>query len=342
MSPSSDIIIQKCSTFNLRAISVLIPRTGLTLVCGPAGSGKSALLQHSLAAESARRLGRIALSGLRSRMISSMTIHDSSRGFEINSVAPVIDLSPWIGTFTSNQVHNLDRTLGISLGLDQAVTKLFSTNGRPRCIEAGCFKDGAALLRRTPGAVAAQLVNLPVSVKSREPRTFAICGVIEAKRSLQKAALEAFESGHRRFVVGEKYFRCADSGGLKPVFSALKGDLKPLAIVLKTVALSEDVDSSGLLAEIEASLSEATAEWKKVAVVPRAESGEFLWASAIYVADGLYQCGGCGRTVVLPSLLTVLLTPKIRWMLTFVVFSFHKSITCPSAQKPASPIFSNL
>lgn len=293
MPSSPQIIVQKCSTFNLRGITVIISRASWTIVAGPPGSGKSALLKYSLAAEASKRLERLHGAG----MPQSMVEFSPAVG-QIMPVVPVVDLNQRLAALSdlSGRAGSVG-SIGAFLGIVSPLVKLFSLRGALRCAD-----DGGALVSLDPSFAADRLLKLK-EAGAPQGVDLAICGQIEPKsgeKSAEAAARRLVQAGVKRFVLAGKYQRLSPDRLPDRILPRGKSssDKPPLAVI-QTLTLAPELDKAELVSALKKALEQSNTSgiFRRFVVLPALPGGDFDWTQAVELAPGTFRCEICSRAV---------------------------------------------
>ncbi len=286
MPTALPISIQKCSTFNLRGISLIIPRNDLTVISGPAGSGKSALLNFSLLAESSRRLelsfGQYG---------SSLTGDDGLELPHIDPAAPVVDLRPRLDSLAVSQI-----TVGQFLEIDLALAALFANAAEMRCGD-----DGAIMIAMDAKGAAENAIRV-----GGPDRVILICGELQDPESVDSGTVERLaEAGINRLVIGGEYRRFGHSAAMLEAIRGVNyGRQKTLFAVIETISTGP-ADLNQADRELALSLSiaverAAAGPFARVSILSMSK-GEIDWRRRFDIRPGHYRCERCDKELALPE-----------------------------------------
>jgi excinuclease ABC subunit A len=143
---AKDIIITGAREHNLKNITVVIPRTSLTVITGLSGSGKSSLAFDTLYSEGQRRYVE-SLSAYARQFLGLMEKPD---------VDSIEGLSPAISIEQKSTGHNPRSTVGTITEIHDYLRLLFARVGDPTC-----YKCGRPISRQTVQEITDKIMELP-------------------------------------------------------------------------------------------------------------------------------------------------------------------------------------
>src|SRR4051794_35470397 len=205
MSKTSDILVQRARTHNLKGIDCRVPHRAVTVVTGPSGAGKSSLAFDTIFAEGQRRF------------VESMSTY--ARQFldqmERPPVDAILNILPAVALEAKNAVRNARSTVGTITETLDVMRLLFTHLGEVECTR------GHGLVRTyTPEEAAAELTGgtagEPFTLVVRLPRP---------KKGANDALGERIRQGFQRRLKNEEVVRMEPG-------EAWPARLDPLPLVL--------------------------------------------------------------------------------------------------------------
>ncbi|HEX7509946.1 MAG TPA: hypothetical protein VF335_01490, partial [Chitinivibrionales bacterium] len=147
---TKDIVITGAREHNLKNITVVIPRSKLTVITGLSGSGKSSLAFDTLYSEGQRRYVE-SLSAYARQFLGLMEKPD---------VDSIEGLSPAISIEQKSTGHNPRSTVGTITEIHDYLRLLFARVGDPTC-----YKCGRSITRQTVQEITDKILELPQGTK---------------------------------------------------------------------------------------------------------------------------------------------------------------------------------
>jgi excinuclease ABC subunit A len=126
-APPRQVVLRNVRQHNLKGITVSFPRTGITVISGPSGSGKSSLAFDTLYAEGQRRY------------IESLSTY--AKQFLERMPKPLVDelegLSPAVAIEQHNPTTSSRSTVGTATEIYDYLRLLWARAGTPHCVACG-------------------------------------------------------------------------------------------------------------------------------------------------------------------------------------------------------------